>query len=289
LSATSGDTITASNIVTGVYTYYATATLNGCSSVDSVKVTVLNSFTATAGPPVTICFGQSAPLSVTGGSSWNWTPSGTSCDTCPQTTATPSVSTIYTVVAASGACTDTVTESVTVIPNASASFNTAVLNQGIPQTVQFNNASGNASGYYWTFGNDNATSVLQNPAYTYNAEGTYTVELIAYGTNGCNDTISTVLLITDTVGIFVPNIFTPNGDEINDVWKPSVHGATSLECTIYNRWGIKVYEFANTQDHWDGYTTGGLPCQDGTYYYILKATDRNNKNYDFKGYLQLIH
>lgn len=289
LNMTNNDSVIATNATNGTYTYYVTATKGGCSAIDSVVVNVSNTLIAVAGSPSTICQGQSAPLSVTGGTSWQWIPSSGNivCNTCQNTTASPTVTTTFSVIASAGACVDTVTETITVIPNASVSFNTTST-AGIPQTVTFSNTSLNSTGFYWTFG-DNTSSVLQNPVpHVYNGEGTYTVVLIAYGNNGCNDTLSTLVVIADTIGVSVPNIFTPNGDEINDVWKPSIHGVKSFECVIYDRWGLKVYEFAGAQDHWDGYTTAGLKCQDGTYYYILKTTDNNNKSYDLKGFIQLI-
>jgi gliding motility-associated-like protein len=206
----------------------------------------------------------------------------------PSTNPTTTTSTTYSVIVSNGVCSATVTETVTVIPNASPAFTTTVLQQGIPQVVSFADSSKNATGYFWNFGNGN-TSVLQTPVpQYYPAEGTYTVTLIAYGANGCNDTTQTVLMVTDTNGVVAPNIFTPNGDDINDVWKPSVHGATSLECVIYDRWGIQIYEFVNAQDKWDGHTTAGIACTEGTYYYILKATTRDNKSYNLKGFIQLI-
>ncbi|MGZ3864326.1 MAG: T9SS type B sorting domain-containing protein [Bacteroidia bacterium] len=290
LNTTSNDTAIAGNAAVGVYTYYVTATKNGCSKTDSVVVTVSSVLIGiTAGPNSTICAGQSAPLSVFGGITWTWTPSGTTCDTCNITTATPSVTTVYTVTASNGYCSAPATETITVIPNASVSFSATAVSPGLPQTITFNNTSTNAIGYFWTFSED-PVSVLQTPPnHTYNAAGAYTVTLIAYGNNGCNDTLSTVIFVTDTVGIHVPNIFTPNGDEINDTWSPDIRGAKSFECTIFDRWGLKVYEFAGDQDKWDGHTTAGLMCQDGTYYYILKTSLSNNVSYNLKGYIQLIH
>ena len=208
----------------------------------------------------------------------------------PTVTFTTAGSYTFTLFANNGTGVGSSTQVITVFANTSASFNTSIIAPGIPQTVGFtNSSSANSTGYYWSFG-DNSTSVLQTTApQIYGTEGTYTVQLIAYGTFGCNDTSSTVLVVADSIGLSVPNIFTPNGDEINDVWQPSVHGSKSFECTVFNRWGLKVYEFAGPKDHWDGHTTGGLTCMDGTYFYILKATDNNNKAYDLKGYIQLIH
>lgn len=289
LNSTTNDTVVANNAVTGTYTYYVTATLNGCSRTDSVQIVVANTFTASTGPAQTICMGDSANLSVTGGTSWTWMPAGSlSCSTCATPVASPTTTTSYSVIANQAGCVDTVTQTITVVPNASASFNTTVISQGLPQLIGFTNTSINANSFYWTLGNGN-TSVMQTPANQYyNVAGTYTVVLIAYGSNGCNDTARTVLAVNDTVGLTVPNIFTPNGDEINDVWQPSAHGATSFECVIFNRWGVQVYEFLSAQDKWDGHTTAGIACNEGTYYYILKATDSNNKSYNLKGYIQLI-
>jgi gliding motility-associated-like protein len=294
LSVTNNDTTVVTQATPGTYTYVVTASFNGCTVKDSVTLTV-NNFTPTAVSPSPICYGDSALLFVNGGTSWNWLPNtGLSCDTCQTTMASPSTnpttttSTTYSVIVSNGVCSATVTETVTVIPNASPAFTTTVLQQGIPQVVSFADSSKNATGYFWNFGNGN-TSVLQTPVpQYYPAEGTYTVTLIAYGANGCNDTTQTVLMVTDTNGVVAPNIFTPNGDDINDVWKPSVHGATSLECVIYDRWGIQIYEFVNAQDKWDGHTTAGIACTEGTYYYILKATTRDNKSYNLKGFIQLI-
>lgn len=289
LNTTSNDTVLANNSSAGSYTYYVTATLGACSATDSVVVNVGQTFTATAGPAQTICFGGSAHLSVSGGTNWDWTPGQSLNDsTLSNPVATPTATTTYSVIAMQNGCTDTVTQTVTVIPNAGASFNTNVIAAGIPQTVAFSNTSSNATGYYWTLGNG-YSSVLQTPAnQTYNSAANYTVTLIAYGNNGCNDTISTVLTVADTTGLTTPNVFTPNGDEINDVWQPSAHNVKTLECTIYNRWGIKVYEFLGPQDKWDGHTTAGIACEDGTYFYVLKATDTDNTSYNFKGYIQLI-
>ncbi len=289
LNVTNNDTVVATNAAVGVYTYYVTATLNGCSATDSVKVTINSNLIATAGPTQTICSGNSANLSVNGGTAWVWSPAASlSCTACQNPIATPTATTIYTVVASSGACTDTVTQTVIVIPSASASFNTTVITAGIPQTIGFTNTSLNAISYNWTLGNGN-TSVLQTPAnQIYPAAGTYTVTLITQGNNGCNDTIRTLIFVNDTIGITVPNIFTPNGDEINDVWQPSAHGAKTFECTVFNRWGILIYDFISSQDKWDGHTTAGETCSEGTYYYILKATDLNGKAYNLKGFIQLI-
>ena len=179
----------------------------------------------------------------------------------------------------------------TVIQSANASFATSGVTVGIPQTINFSNTSTNApNGFIWNFG-DNGTLVQNsatNAQHIFNAAGIYTVLLIANGASSCNDTAISSLLVVDTTGLSMPNIFTPNGDGINDVYVPNAHGMKTLDCTIYDRWGAKIIDMDMDMEYWDGYTTSGLPCTAGTYFYVITATDVNSKTYSLKGYIQLI-
>jgi gliding motility-associated-like protein len=192
----------------------------------------------------------------------------------------------------SPAGTDTQNVILYVEQTATASFATSSLTKGVPQAVTFTNTSTHApNGYIWNFG-DNSTLVqntLSNPSHTYSAIGTYTVSLIAFGVKGCNDTTSSPLIIADTILLTMPNIFTPNNDGINEYFAPNAHGMKSLSCTIYDRWGIKILTLDNDNvSYWDGHTTSGIACSEGTYFYTLTATDLNNKSYNLKGFFQLI-
>ncbi|MEO8887331.1 MAG: gliding motility-associated C-terminal domain-containing protein [Mucilaginibacter sp.] len=84
--------------------------------------------------------------------------------------------------------------------------------------------------------------------------------------------------------LVIPNIFTPNGDNVNDTFFiPGLDTYSENEITIINRWGNNVYQKKNYQNDWAG---EGLP--EGTYYYLLRV--KNNKNnWDvYKGYLTLV-
>lgn len=85
----------------------------------------------------------------------------------------------------------------------------------------------------------------------------------------------------------IPNIFSPNGDGINDFFDLNfVANFSSVE--IYNRWGIKVFESNKLQNKWDGRTTSGEICNDGTYYYLIKVNEQDNSSKDLKGFIQLV-
>jgi OOP family OmpA-OmpF porin len=81
-------------------------------------------------------------------------------------------------------------------------------------------------------------------------------------------------------GLF-PNIFTPNNDGVNDSWEVSFN--ENVICVIYNRWGNKILETDKKTVKWDGYTTSGIECSEGTYYYSIQT-----KKEKYKGFIQLI-
>lgn len=71
--------------------------------------------------------------------------------------------------------------------------------------------------------------------------------------------------------ISVPNVFTPNGDGVNDYFLVTNSNILDYTITIVNRWGEIVFITTDPNEHWDG-KTGGKNCPDGVYFYTLKAT-----------------
>jgi OOP family OmpA-OmpF porin len=76
----------------------------------------------------------------------------------------------------------------------------------------------------------------------------------------------------------IPNVFTPNNDDINDYFKVKICDFKKM--LIYNRWGQLIYKTENS--YWDGNNLLGEMCSDGTYYYLIE-TDAET----YKGFLQL--
>jgi gliding motility-associated-like protein len=76
----------------------------------------------------------------------------------------------------------------------------------------------------------------------------------------------------------VPNVFTPNGDGINDFFFIKNENLSDYHLTIYNRWGQAVFESRNLTETWNGriHNTGN-ECEAGVYFYHLTATRRNRK------------
>ncbi len=87
--------------------------------------------------------------------------------------------------------------------------------------------------------------------------------------------------------IVIPNVFTPNGDEVNDEFIFPNNEIEKLNATIVNRWGNVVATFDEPNDSWDGKTENGQECTDGTYYYVLHYKPFGEDWITKKGFLTL--
>src|SRR5690606_34773751 len=104
---------------------------------------------------------------------------------------------------------------------------------------------------------------------TVNEGGLYWVE-VRIGDCLASDSIVVDELYCDCP-MMIPNAFSPNGDGVNDVFKPGLPGAcpvSDYKMQIYNRWGQMVYVGHLPEDGWDG-TVSGKPADAGVYYYQL--------------------
>lgn len=165
---------------------------------------------------------------------------------------------------------------------------TPALSQGTPPlTVTFTASTSGATMFGWNFG-DGTFSTAQNPnPVIYNIPGTYTVTLTA-SNSACMDTATAIVIIDAPVSITIPNIYSPNGDGINDEFYIQCIGIRTLHCDIFNRWGTLVYQLLAVDQKWDGIMNNGNAATDGTYFYILDATGFDGKTYKSHGSLTLV-
>jgi gliding motility-associated-like protein len=86
----------------------------------------------------------------------------------------------------------------------------------------------------------------------------------------CEDSVCQTVKVTFTINVEVPNVFSPNGDGINDEFKIRIEGEQKYQLTIYNRWGAKVFESGEAKTMWNGKNQNdGAECPAGVYYYIF--------------------
>lgn len=132
--------------------------------------------------------------------------------------------------------------------------------------VSFNNLSSGATQWEWTF-DTLGTATTAEPTFTFPDETAgYMITLVAISPDGCSDTIRKPLLIHPEPLVFVPNTFTPDGNEFNQIFSPSIDGIDSYHyhLTIFNRWGELIFESFDPALGWDG-TYKGRVVQEGNY------------------------
>jgi len=270
-------------------TYYVTGTsASGCVTTDSVTVTVNNNPIINAGNPQTTCIGDLVILEGSGagiGGSYSWN-NGVNDGQAFTVNGTAT----YTVTGTDiNGCSGTASVLVTGLPIPVAQFTANPTIGDIPLTVDFTNNSLNASNYVWDFGNGQGTIVqnLNNQQSVYSTLGEYTVWLVA--SNGiCADSMAVLITATANPWIFVPNVFTPNGDNTNETWMIDTKNMQTIDLIIVNRWGNLMAKIEDLNGGWDGKTPDGSDASDGTYFYKFKAKAINGEEFSGHGFLTLI-
>jgi gliding motility-associated-like protein len=285
LNSASGYSVVANPTVTTIYTITGTNS-NACAGFNTSTVTVIEKpiIITTAN---SICIGSSVIFNASASGTHSWSPSNTlNTSTGTSVIATPTSNTTYTIQSTNGICSFTNTQTIIVdntIPI--ADFNGITdLNLITGTILQLNNLSTNATSFKWV-SCDNAistNSILTLPLTTI---GDCCISLIAYN-NICTDTTTKCVKVFSEFELLIPNVFTPNGDQANDVFKITSKGLKTLHCEIYNRWGMKLYEWDDINGYWDGKTKTGL-APDGTYFYIVNYTNNENETKTEKGFLSL--
>jgi gliding motility-associated-like protein len=165
-----------------------------------------------------------------------------------------------------------------------------------PANVDFTNNSftslGNSSiTSVWSFGNGTSNTNVNNLSVSilYEAPGTYSVWLIVSKGN-CIDSSMRIIKVEIPSDIQIPNIFTPNGDGINDAFFCRTKNITEINALIFDRWGNKVYETHSETGNilWDGRNFNGKECSAGVYLYLISAKGKDDKEYSFKGNVTLL-
>ena len=147
-------------------------------------------------------------------------------------------------------------------------WNTTILSP----TVSLLDKSINATAWSWNFG-DNSTDTSQNPTHVYKDTGCYNVTLALINQYGCVDTLSQTVCVKDIFTFYMPDAFSPNGDGINETFKPVQYGVCTFEMYIFDRWGNLIYETTSLAG-WDGTANEGADMvQEDVYVWLVKAED----------------
>jgi gliding motility-associated-like protein len=109
--------------------------------------------------------------------------------------------------------------------------------------------------------------------------------------NGCSvggeETVLSSDIDCNTPHVFIPTIFSPNGDGINDILYVRGEGIEFMQFVIFSRWGQKLFESSNQTLGWDG-TFKGKHLDPGVYVYYLEVTFTNGEKHNTHGDITLI-
>ncbi|HMQ75995.1 MAG TPA: gliding motility-associated C-terminal domain-containing protein [Flavobacteriales bacterium] len=186
-------------------------------------------------------------------------------------------------------CFGTATVTTTWDPPADVSFN-PMPNEGVaPMDVFFDNtSSGNVVSFNWNFGDTTGTSTEFEPTYTFNEPGVYIITLNGVSDQGCTGFYQdTVIVLPDPI-VIIPNVFSPNGDGNNDAFEyADLRGWKSVEMTIYDRWGTKVYAVPQTTTNkviWKPSSN----ISEGTYYWVFVGVGNDGSEVKEQGHVTLL-
>lgn len=123
--------------------------------------------------------------------------------------------------------------------------------------------------------------------YTFTDTGHFTVTQIVQNDFGCFDTTSAIVFVYDEFEFIIPNIFTPNGDRINDEFAVRACGVYEYEIEIFNRYGISVFQSTSMNINWTGRINERI-ASEGVYFYKIKIKDFMGEYRNYNGALTLI-
>ncbi|NVN94214.1 MAG: gliding motility-associated C-terminal domain-containing protein [Bacteroidetes bacterium] len=243
--------------------YFVIGKLNQC--VDTAFATInvkplpIISTTADKNP---ICEGESTNL--TAGSNmpsttyvWNNNVTGNTLSVAPNNSA------YYYVTGTASNCHDTSGITINVITQQSINLGVDdYLCVGDEKTLNANNLLGV---FLWSNGTSGNTMIVNEPG----------VFWLRVDNNGC--IASDTIVLKPCSEIWVSNVFTPNNDGINDIFKANTKEIQKFQLYIYNRWGNLVFETHDVNMGWDGKYAGG-DAQSGVYYWVIRYNENRSSN-----------
>ena len=295
-----GDVITST---TTLYIYNETGTTPNCYDEETVLITInltpTVSFTAdtlSGCAPLVVNFTNTTPGTAQN-CVWSFGDGfGQLCGNQPHTYLNPGVYTVSLTMQGAGGCPNSVTYTsyITVLPQPNAGFTFSPQLPNIDDSeVSFTNTSTNATNYVWEFG-DFTSSTDVNPIHVFPTAPNvdYQVVLYAFNDVGCMDSVIQIITVEDVLTFYIPNSFTPDGDDLNQIFLPvftSGYDPYDYHMTVFNQWGEIIFETYNALVGWNGtYGSEGL-VQDGVYVWSIDFKETmSDKRHTFTGHVTVL-
>ena len=247
--------------------------------------------------PDTICFGDAVRLQIEnlgeGDFNYSWTPTEYIIE--GENTSMPLVSpdvttTFFVEMVNEFGCiyfdsVEVVVDFVDPVPEITSTLDTVYLSQ----SAQLDILGKPYTTYSWSPPNGLSCTDCPNPIATPENDETYKV--VVTNDRGCKDSAFYNIVVIrpncDETDVYVPNAFSPNGDNINDFWRFRSNFVDLVEVYVYNRWGEKVFESTDVNFAWDG-TYNGEFLKPDVYAYYIRVVCVDASEYTSKGNLTLM-
>ena len=170
-----------------------------------------------------------------------------------------------------------------------ADFSADPVDGEAPLEVSFTDRSVRASRYEWRFGDDSLSREAGSVSHTYYKPGQYTVRLVIESSLNCVDSMEYKYVTVKPSMLSIPNVFTPDGDGINEFFKPDIASLRFIDIQVFSRSGLMVYSFRGEGERlrewkgWDGtVNNSSVKAAPGIYYYVIRAIGWDNVVYGTK-------
>jgi gliding motility-associated-like protein len=258
-----------------------------CATTQTVLVNVIQSIVINTSSTDSICLGESKVIFAAGGITYSWLPTiGVANPNAASTSVKPLVTTEYTVTVSNGGlCPKKGTVKIIVNP-------LPIVYAGRDTTINSDEAyvlhgSSNAANY--GFLNPSGSVLNCNFCSTVEVAPKITTCYILKGENNhqCVAYDEVCINVTNDYGLYIPNAFSPNGDQDNEQFMPVGYGIKSFKLSIFDRWGVEIFKSQDTTIGWDGKYKGKI-CEQGVYVFNLVVYTIDGKEIIKTGHLTLL-
>ncbi len=137
---------------------------------------------------------------------------------------------------------------------------------------------------------DDTTNIFTGTSFETEVLTSTTVYYVWHDLGLCqSEPVPLVVDVLDCKSVSVPNVFTPNGDGINDIFRTELEEHECFRCTIFNRWGQSVFETRGFDPGWDGTVSAtGNQAPTGTYFYVVEYCRYDGEVVEYRGNVSLI-
>ncbi len=282
---------TVSTTASAVYTFTPTAGICATTQTYTVTVNPIVTPTFSFGTSASICIGATVPTlpaTSTNGIAGTWSPA----------TVSNTANGTYTFTPNPGECAVAATYTVEVnpIPSVTVPANITVNDGDVIAATNFVTTPSTGVSISWTNSNTAiglaASGTGNVPQFTATNPGNTDITATITVTpriNGCIGTPVTYIITVRALNkdVFVPNVFSPNGDGKNDVLMVYGNYINRVEMRIFNQWGQQIAMINSRTQGWDG-THNGKPQPVGVYVYALRAVMNDGRTVDLKGSITLV-